>query len=181
MAVLITVAAIYSTNITSDTLVTEPKVINFPIPDKTVMSLTENAIQLYKETGADNTFNEITFGNDHLVDEFYVFVVNEKDATIVAHGGNATRIGYTLENQDNNPVRDIIMTESSPTGKWVKYSWTNPVTEETQLKKSFIKTHDGYIFGSGYYLTPAKDTMDEKTSDDITITDSADTTKNSEN
>ena len=154
LAVSIVSVVIYSNTFES----VQKTVIIDATPKKQVMSLTENAIKLYKETGADNAFNEITFGDDHLFYEFYVFVVNAENGEIVAHGGNSTRIGNTLENPDNNPVRDIILSESSPNGKWVKYSWINPLTQESQPKKSFIKTYDGYIFGSGFYLTPTNST-----------------------
>lgn len=181
LAVAILLVSIYSFNSNSvDTVETVPKTIIHTTPDKRAMSLTESAISLYIKTGSDNAFNEITFGDDHLVDEYYVFIVNAETAKIVAHGGDSKRVGVSLENQDGNPVRDIIMSESSPTGKWVKYNWTNPATGEVQTKKSFVKTYDGYIFGSGYYLTPKDDTMEKNSSNDITITDDLEMQKDSD-
>ena len=49
--------------------------------------------------------------------------------------------------------RDIVGVVSLGTGTWVSYTHTNPVTGETETKRSWLAMFDGLIFGAGYYTS----------------------------
>ena len=51
------------------------------------------------------------------------------------------------------PMDDILNEIRRGTGMWVNYQLTNPVTGETEDKRTWLIMHDGLVFGSGYYTS----------------------------
>ncbi len=84
--------------------------------------------------------------------ETYLFVI--KDKMIVFHGADDSMIGVditTLKDDTGTNVGEAILDASTENGAWVQYMWTNPVTNNTESKSSWVVTYDGYIFGVGAY------------------------------
>ena len=51
------------------------------------------------------------------------------------------------------PAEIILDTITDAPGMWVNYRHTNPVTGETETKRTWLVLHDGLILGSGYYAS----------------------------
>ena len=80
--------------------------------------------------------------------ETYIFVINAMSAHLVAHGGglrNPTGSTQAL-------IKYMVaLAKESPEGRWVVYEFINPRTGKVELKRSYIKMHDDYVFGAGEY------------------------------
>lgn len=106
-----------------------------------------------------NTYGEGYFGiinnapSEHMT-KFYPFVVDFETLTIIAHGADPTYVGqksHAVENADR-PLSKIKSDLVNDGYTWITYEWENPETQKIQQKKSLLVLHDGYIFGSGYYV-----------------------------
>ena len=84
----------------------------------------------------------------------YVFVVDPVTGTVQAQNVNPDLIG-SISDWDaissDLPVDDILEKVDADGGAWASYTFTNPVTGETESKRTWLITHDGLVFGSGYY------------------------------
>ena len=86
--------------------------------------------------------------------DLHPFILDPITTTIVAHGADSDRIGMvsvSLTNSDR-PYEQILKDLEINAGTWSEYLFVNPDIKKEQLKKSWLYLHDGYIFGSGYYL-----------------------------
>ena len=111
-----------------------------------------DAIARYREVGTA-VFEEITAGPGYASGEVYVYVVGP-DGTNLAHAVNPDLVGQDLSDlQDSAGVfvtRGILDT-ATPEGAWTVYRFTNPVTGQEEPKHSWVVSHNGLVFGSGYY------------------------------
>ncbi len=94
-------------------------------------------------------------------DPSYPFVL-DSDAIVVAHGSNPDQVGANsaLIAATNKPI-DVIILELQEGEVWVEYTFNNPATGTEQYKRSLVFVlHDGYVFGSGYYVESYDDAID---------------------
>ena len=118
----------------------------------------EDAVRLYESRGQD-AFGMITPEEATLVTELYPFIFNSTTLKTVAHGAIPDRLGhvpYSVLNTGDRPIEDILVDLERDGGTWVEYVFTNPATETKQVKRSWLYEHDGYIFGSGYYIQDSR-------------------------
>lgn len=86
------------------------------------------------------------------------FVTSADAGMVVAHGVDPSLEGVfqdTLSRADR-PLDVILNDISANGGTWVNHMFPHPDTSIIQQKRSWLYEHDGYIFGSGYYLHDAK-------------------------
>ena len=87
-----------------------------------------------------------------------VFITSADAGMVVVHGVDPSLEGVlqdTLSRADR-PL-DVILSDISVNGgTWVSHMFPHPDTSIIQQKRSWLYEHDGYIFGSGYYLHDAK-------------------------
>ena len=107
-------------------------------------------IELYNELGED-VFAVITAMESK--SETYPFV-QTLDLVMVANGAMADAVGTVMEDAiAPDKSREQILAELAGDGvSWIEYELVNPATDRVEVKRSMLKAHDGYIFGSGYYL-----------------------------
>ena len=130
-------------------------------PESVVRGVVDETIALY-DSDPDGAFATITAMMS--TDPSYPFVI-DSDAIIVAHGSNPDHVGAnsTLIASINKPI-DMIISELQEGEVWVEYTFNNPATGTEQHKRSLFVLHDGYIFGSGYYVA-YDDAMTDKMTD----------------
>lgn len=85
--------------------------------------------------------------------EKYVFVYDMGTKNIVAHP-NPDLIGQNVFEDlitVIDPVSQIHSELSSDGESIMRYQWMNPDTLKEEIKTSYLKLHDGLVFGSGYF------------------------------
>ena len=82
----------------------------------------------------------------------YGFVIDAK-GIIIGHPNSEHRGDVASIVIDDILTKDDIleMLESDGSTKWIDYQWENQLTGKMDNKTSFVKSHSGLIFGSGYY------------------------------
>ena len=130
-------------------------------PESVVRGVVDETIAMY-DSDPDGAFATITAMMS--TDPSYPFVI-DSNAIIVAHGSNPDHVGAnsTLIASINKPI-DMIISELQEGEVWVEYTFNNPATGTEQHKRSLFVLHDGYIFGSGYYVA-YDDAMTDKMTD----------------
>ena len=117
-------------------------------------AMVARAIATYNAEG-EAAFVRMTAPGREFVDrDLYIFVVGP-DATVVAHGGDAGRIGLDvtgLKDADGFAYGQAILDVATPEGVWLDYKREDPLTGEIEPKTSWLRRHDGYIFGCGIYV-----------------------------
>jgi signal transduction histidine kinase len=140
-------------------------------PEAYTVALVQAATDLYKTEGLDAV---ITYYNDpaNIDGQWYVFITDADD-TFVAHAPRPDFIGTDLkdvawldvdiERHDGSTLGAKIA-KATVTGAWIDYLWPNPVNGQIELKRTWAIRHDGYLFGSGYYV-PAEGGSEEESSE----------------
>ena len=130
-------------------------------PESIVRGVIDETIALY-DSDPDGAFATITAMMS--TDPSYPFVL-DSDAIVVAHGSNPDQVGANsaLIAATNKPI-DVIILELQEGEVWVEYTFNNPATGTEQHKRSLFVLHDGYVFGSGYYVA-YDDAMTDKMTD----------------
>ena len=85
-----------------------------------------------------------------------MFVVGPETGIVQAQNVNPDLIDSTSDwnaISSNLSVDDILEDVDAEGGAWASYTFTNPVTGETQDKRTGLIMHDGLVFGSGYYTS----------------------------
>ena len=130
------------------------------ILDSQVQAIAYNQILEYDHAGRDAAFADINTISGEPVST-YVFVVDPVTGTVHAQNVNPDLIGAASDWDAINsdlPVTDILKQASAENGAWASYTHTNPVTGETESKRTWLIIHDGLVFGSGYYTTDIPET-----------------------
>lgn len=120
-----------------------------------VISVVNDAVVLYQEYGQD-ALGMITAGaDDYEKDTAYTFVLDLDTQEVVAHGAIKEHVGQTSVSltESDKPFEQIKAELESDGNSWVTYTFVNPETGQNQIKVSFVALYDGYVFGSGFYLT----------------------------
>lgn len=84
--------------------------------------------------------------------QWYVFITDANDL-FVAHAPRPDFVGTDLKDVvgPDSPTLGADIAKATEIGLWIEYSWPNPESGETELKRTWAVRHDGYLFGSGYY------------------------------
>ena len=125
--------------------------------DARVQSEVVEALMLYWTEGTA-AFDMIIPEEALSTDTIYPFVLDADTLETVAHGAFPDLLGVladTLERADS-PIDGILADLERDGGTWVEYMTTNPANGLIQPKRSYLYLHDGYIFGSGHYLTESE-------------------------
>ena len=126
------------------------------LPESRVKYVAEEAVQLF-EARDQEAFEIITYGGGDVryTGELYPVVFDAVSLKTVAHGAIPDRLGhvpYSILSTGDRSIESILADLARDGGTWVEYVFTNPDTNTKQLKRTWLYQHDGYIFGSGYYL-----------------------------
>ena len=127
------------------------------IPATDSMFIVQNTIEIYennKENGTSSWVDIITPDESIMTDALYPFVINASSWTRVADGVVPARVGQpeTILDTSKRTVEDVLEELEQKGSVWVSYIFHNPATGVEQLKRSFLRLHDGLVFGSGYYV-----------------------------
>ena len=120
-------------------------------PEAYTKALVERAIQRYERDGMQATIDY--FNTAESVDgEWYVFIIGQEDGLTIAHH-NSEFIGRdpSLRVDPTGYFYGDEMLGATEEGRWVNYVLLNPETGKNQQKHTWIKRHDGLLFGSGWY------------------------------
>ena len=123
--------------------------------DSQVQALTYGQILEYNNKGRDAAFADLNTIPAEPVPT-YVFVADPATGTVQAQNVDPNLMGGTSDWAaivSDLPVDDILSEIRKGTGMWVTYHLTNPVTGETESKRTWLIMHDGLVFGSGYYAS----------------------------
>ncbi len=121
-------------------------------PESIVQETVRQTISMYD---ADNHGTLERISAMALTDPHYPFVLNPDSLAVVAHGANPHLVGtpsVLLANADR-PTEVIIADLELYGYTWAEYVFKNPQSGAEESKHSYLVLHDGYIFGSGYYMT----------------------------
>ena len=125
--------------------------------DSRVQAAVVGALRLYWAEG-QAAFEMITPGEAIHTDTIYPFILDAETLETVAHGAFPDLAGVvadTLTRADSSI--DRIHADLERDGAtWAEYMATNPANGLIQPKRSWLYLHDGYIFGSGHYLSESK-------------------------
>jgi len=111
----------------------------------------QQAINLYNALGLDET---LAYYNtpDSVDGQWYVFIVDE-DGTMSAHA-NQDLVGVhinDIKGPNEFPSGAQVYGDADENGAWSDYTFTNPATDTVQTKHSWVVSHNGLVFGSGWY------------------------------
>lgn len=121
------------------------------IPDSRAQTLAAEAIRLY-DTMGEGAFGVMTPGEPAYSSGSYPFVIDAESFRLEAHGAFPYLVGahsHHLAAADK-PLGDILNELDEYGEAWVSYVSQNPGTRTDQLTRSYLKAHDGHIFGAGY-------------------------------
>lgn len=94
--------------------------------------------------------------------EVYPFVVDINTMRVVAEGAFPQVVGLPalfLHDADR-PWTKILADLKVSEGVWVEYVFYNPEMRSYEVKASYLVLHEGYVFGSGYYMSPDDGAID---------------------
>ena len=130
------------------------------VEDKIASNKRSSAQYMVEQAIADynshelSSFSNINSNPKYHDGELYVFVVRMSDNVFVAHGTSPEIIGMKdtdFVDVDGVNVGKLFADNVNAEGTWVQYQWENPVSNKVEPKSSWIKLHDGYLFGVGIY------------------------------
>lgn len=110
--------------------------------------IVDRLIDIYDDLGREGAFAQINALETN--DPTYPFVVDPDSKTVVAHGAFTDLIGapsVIIATEEN------IATLQANSTMWTDYKFDNPDTGELEHKRTYLRLHDGHIFGSGFYYT----------------------------
>ena len=125
-------------------------------PETKVQRIVEETIGLYESEGVD-AFAAINAMAENDI-PYYPFVLDPVAGTVVSHGAHPERVGgqsVILSGAADSPPEEIIERLQAGAGTWTEYVFEDPQDNVDKLKRSWLVLHDGYVFGSGYYVDPA--------------------------
>ena len=160
-------AAKNQTQMTADQAEDIARSVIASIPAKTSAAeytkfVVDNAISRYQTHGLNSTISHYNEPNN--VDgQWYVFII-DGDAKVISHY-NPDRLGLNLNDWAGTDVNGYNfgpdMLAATEDGRWVSYVYRNPTAGTTptskhlgdqELKNAWVVSHDGLIFGSGWYV-----------------------------
>ncbi|MCY4086298.1 MAG: ABC transporter substrate-binding protein [Actinomycetia bacterium] len=113
----------------------------------------QQAIDRYRRDGLQATVDY--YNSPESIDgQWYVFIGDEESNALVANAAVPALVGHTadqIRGPSGYPIGEIIAAVADEDGGWVDYTFTNPVSGSVETKHSWLITHDGLLFGSGWY------------------------------
>ena len=127
------------------------------IPDSRAQTLAAEAIRLYDIEG-DGAFGIMTPDEPAYSSGSYPFVIDAESFRMEAHGAFPYLVDARSHYLDaaDKPLIDILNELDEYGEAWVSYVSENPGTRTDQLTRSYLKAHDGHIFGAGYSLPDSR-------------------------
>ena len=125
------------------------------IPESDVKFAVSNAINIYNNNKDDNKWADIITPDEPITtDALYPFVIDFESWTRVADGVVPGRVGQpeTILDTSTRSADDVRAELEREGALWVTYIFHNPATGVEQLKRSYLRLHEGLVFGSGYYV-----------------------------
>lgn len=126
----------------------------YPAEEK-VQRVVKNTIALYNDN-KDTAFDSVN-AMFEVHDPHYPFILDINSGMIMANGAFPDVVGtqsVILGGYADIPAEDIAATLLEEGSIWVQYTYPIPGTDHAESKRSYLQYHeDGYIFGSGYYLS----------------------------
>ena len=119
----------------------------------------QQALDLYDAIGREAA---IAFYNtpESIHGQWYVFISDEDDVTL-AHATVPANVGRGADDivgPNAFPAGRLVADGATEDGAWVRYTYLNPATGESESKHSWVVRYDGLLFGSGWYEPgPARD------------------------
>ena len=119
----------------------------------------QQALDLYDAIGREAA---IAFYNTpaSIHGQWYVFISDEDDVTL-AHATVPANVGRNADDivgPNAFPAGRLVADGATEDGAWVRYTYLNPATGESESKHSWVVRYDGLLFGSGWYEPgPARD------------------------
>ena len=112
----------------------------------------QQAIHLYDAIGLERT---VAYYNtpESIDGQWYIFIFDQDD-TLLTHAPNPDLVGRPASEvvgPNNYPTSEAVVEVADVDGEWFSYTFTNPETQGVEAKHSWIVTHDGLTFGSGWY------------------------------
>ena len=118
-------------------------------------ALVARAIAAYDADG-EAALAAMTYPRKEFVDrDLYMFVIGP-DNLVVAQGADASRVGTdvtTLVDVDGFAYGQAMVDTATVEGAWLAYKREDPLTGAVEDKMSWLRRHDGYIFGAGVYVS----------------------------
>ncbi len=112
----------------------------------------QQATNLYVALGLEETV--AYYNTKESVDgQWYVFIIDENQ-TIVAHAPNPDLVGKHSSQAlgpNSYPTGSAVAASADQDGAWFDYTYANPASGVVETKHSWVVTHDGITFGSGWY------------------------------
>lgn len=125
--------------------------------DSRVQVAVVGALMLYWAEG-QAAFEMITPEEALSTDTIYPFVLDAETLETMAHGAFPDLVGViadTLTRADSS-INITLADLERDGGTWVEYMATNPANGLVQPMRTWLYLHDGYIFGSGHYLSESE-------------------------
>ena len=123
------------------------------VEEARVQALVRNAMHAYTAYSADafSLIDAIADGEKTV--QLYPFVIDPETLEILAQGIGSEGAGTDLAaiTDADRTTDEILAALDGTSGTWSVYEAVNPLTGETELKRSWLSTHGDYIFGVGYY------------------------------
>ena len=88
-------------------------------------------------------------------EEVYPFVIDAGTLKMLAEGAFPGTVGLSavfLHDTDRS-LEEILTDLQESDGTWITYTFINPRTGTDDVKHVWLSLYDGYIFGSGYYVS----------------------------
>ena len=126
------------------------------VTDDYVQAFVDRAITTYSVEGPDALELLNDPEGEFREGSLYIFVVNPND-TIVANAGSTTSVWqYVGDLVDTNgfEIGREMRARATEEGVWISYVFMNPETGIEENKRSWVRLHEGMIFGAGIYAAP---------------------------
>ena len=117
-----------------------------------VRALVDRAVEDYRSNGSNALVKMSQPDGGYLDGELYIFVLGPD--IVLAHAGTPASVGQkanTTLDWDGTPVGERIRKAATSDGNWATYHHRNPATGRVEHKRSWVRIHDGLIFGAGLY------------------------------
>lgn len=119
--------------------------------DSMSQTTVRTAVVLYDHNATD-TIHQVNSIPREGSNPFYSFIVDPTSGVVLAQGtpSDITDTDWEAITQEYS-ARELIRNLEVSAGMWVTYDFVNPQTGEMETKHTWLRMHDGHIFGSGYY------------------------------
>ena len=149
---------------------------SYTAPEMAAIGTVNSAIELYEATRAEPQVQVRDRGNFvqhptnpygttvvafevinsmNAQEEVYPFVIDVGTLKMLAEGAFPGTVGLSAVflHDTNRPLGEILTDLQESDGTWITYTFINPRTGTDDVKHVWLSLYDGYIFGSGYYVS----------------------------